>query len=386
MNRNYIYVTIEGLNPEKFINLAILNGIELWDIERISFTEMGFKMTGEQFKHLRKIAKKTNCRVKINKKNGIIFVLKRMTRRVFFIAGLLIFFVILFVMSNMIWSIQIEGYKKINERIIYEELKKNGVAIGNFKYKLNLRDVENKMVKAINELSMITISFDGTKAKVRIVERTMPPTIIDNELPANIIASKDGIVTKVSALKGQPLIKEGDYIKKNQVLISGVITDSQNIPLKATRALGEVYAKTWYESIKEINLQYKYFEHTGNEINIIYILLPNNKKIYLKPGVNKFQFYDKIEGKESINILGFETKSIKVTETYKEKIQKTKNLSYKEAIDVAIDIANSELEKKIPKGARILEKKVEKVIMKNKVKVRCLWITEEKVSIEKKIK
>ncbi|KRQ86652.1 putative stage IV sporulation protein YqfD [Caloramator mitchellensis] len=385
MNRNYINVVIEGLNPEKFINLAIVNGINLWDIERISFTEMGFKMSGKQFKDLRKIAKKTSCRVRIARKNGIIFIIKRMARRAFFIAGILVFFIILYLMSNMVWSIEIEGNKKINEQIIFNELKKNGITIGSFKSKIKPRDVEKNMVKAITELSMITISFDGTKAKVRIVERTMPPEIIDNELPTNIIATKEGIITKVSALKGQALVKEGDFVKKDQVLISGVITDSQNLPLKATRAIGDVYAKTWYESIKEINLQYKYFEFTGNELKVIYILTPNNKRIYLKPGVNKFQFYDKIEEKEKIKIAGFGTNIIKITETYKEKIQRIKILNYREALDTGIEITNNELEKKVPKDAKVLEKKIEKVIMKNKVRVRNLWVTEEKVSAEKKI-
>lgn len=386
MYRNYLYVMIEGLNPEKFINLAILNGIELWDIERISLTEMAFKMSGNQFKDLRKIAKRTGCRVKINKKNGIIFLAKKMSRRVFFIAGLMIFFVILYILSCLVWTIEIEGNKRLSTDLIYRELKKSGLSIGKFKNKINLRDVESRMVKSINELSMITISYDGTKAKVRVVERTMPPSIIDSELPVNIVALKDGIVTKVSALKGQSLVKEGDYVKKNQILISGVITDSQNIPLKATRAMGDVYAKTWYESIKEVNLDYKYFEQTGNQIKIIYILLPNNKKIYLKPGVNKFEFYDKIEEKEYINILGFSVPATKITEIYSEKIQITKKLSYKEAAELAIKLSNEELEKRIPKEVRILEKKIDKVIMKNRVIVRNLWIAEEKISVEKEIK
>lgn len=386
MDKNYITVDVEGLNPEKFINLAVINGLTLWNIERLSITNMRFNMKEKDFKRLRHIAKKTNCRAKIIRKNGLIFLFRRLYRRIFFIIGLVIFILLIYFFSNIIWNIEIIGNKVVNEQLILTSLNKAGLKVGAFKKKINLRDIENSLLKDIKELSMVTISLDGTKAKVEIVERTMPPTIMDFEKPMNIVAVKDGILTKVIALKGQKLVKEGDYVNKGQILISGIIKDAQNIPIDVTRALGEVYAKTWYESIKEVPLKYRYFERTGNYKKTIYLVLPNNKIVNLRSNINKFQFYDKIIEKEQINLIGFKTPVLKVTEYYYEKIEKIKNLSYNEALDIATKLADEELMKIMPKDVKILEKKYDKILMKDKVRIRKLILTEEKISKEEEIK
>uniref|UniRef100_UPI003158BB7C sporulation protein YqfD n=1 Tax=Caloramator sp. Dgby_cultured_2 TaxID=3029174 RepID=UPI003158BB7C len=288
--------------------------------------------------------------------------------------------------SNIIWNIEIVGNKVVNDQLILKSLNKAGLKVGTYKKNINLRDIENRLLKDIKELSMVTISLDGTKAKVEIVERTMPPTILDLEKPMNIVAAKDGILTKVIALKGQKLVKEGDFVKKGQILISGVIKDHQNLPIDVTRALGEVYAKTWYESIKEVPLKYRYFERTGKCEKFIYFVLPNNKIIKLWSNINKFQFYDKIIEKEQVKLLGFNSPVTKVTEYYYEKIEKIKNLSYNEAIDVATNLADEELIKIMPKDIKILERKYDKILMKDKVRIRKLILTEEKISKEEEIK
>jgi len=386
MTKNYITVEIEGLQLEKFINLAVESGISLWNVKRISFTNIKFNMYDKDFKMIRKIAKKTNCRVKILNKKGPIFLFKKLHRRIFFIVGLMCFSSLIYIFSNIIWSIQISGNKYLNESLILKSLSKSGLKIGAYKKKLNLRDIENSVLKDIKEISIITITLDGTKAKVEVVERTMPPTIIDTEKPMNIVAEKDGIITKVIALKGQKIVREGDYVKKGQVLISGIITDSQNIPLEVTRALGEVYARTWYESIKEVYLNYKYFERTGREVKKVYFILPNNKIIDLKPVVNNFTLYDKIINKENVKVFGIKLPIVKVTEHYYEKVEKNKKLSYNEALEMALKEIDKELSTILPKGVKILDEKYDKIITKDKVRIRKLVVIEEKISKEVEIK
>jgi len=114
---------------------------------------------------------------------------------------------------------------------------------GKLKNRVNLREVENSVLKQMNGISVINIKFIGTRARVEIVERTMPPDILPLDKPTNIVASKDGIITKVLSYKGQPLVQVDDYVKKGQILISGVITDKTNVPSKIVHAMGIVSAK-----------------------------------------------------------------------------------------------------------------------------------------------
>lgn len=54
----YIVVKVEGLNPEKFINMAVKYGVILWDVKRVNFTTIVFKMKYNQYSMLREIVQK----------------------------------------------------------------------------------------------------------------------------------------------------------------------------------------------------------------------------------------------------------------------------------------------------------------------------------------
>lgn len=231
------------------------------------------------------------------------------------------------------------------------------------------------------------MSFDGVKLNVEIVERTMPPSITTYEQPSDIIAQKDGIITKIFCYKGTPLIKEGDYVKNGQVLISGdvIILNRENgqpETVKIARALGSVYAKVWYENTQEIILNETKRQQTGKIVNNTYYVI-NGKKIYTNKHDVNFKIYDKIENKERVKLQNYELPIEKVEEYYYEVVEIKQNYTVNEAVEIAKKNAENELLKQIPNNTKILDKKIEKIIEKNKVKIRLLYITEEQISMEK---
>jgi similar to stage IV sporulation protein len=380
----YIVVNIEGLNPEKFINLAAKNNVTMWDIERINFTTIQLKMKQYQYKSLKNVAKSTGCRCRIIKKYGMNFLLFKMSRRKFFIAGLTIFIAFIIYFSSFVWTIEINGNKNITSEKILIAADNAGLRRGVLKYNLNLRDVENSVLKQIDELSVINIKFSGTKAKVEIVERTMPPSI-DSSEPINIIAARDGIILKVTAYKGQAVVKDGDFIKKDQVLISGILTNSQNAALGLVHSKGIVTAKTWYENIIEIPINYKYEEKTGKEKKIIYYKI-GKKKIYIKNDNIDFKKYGKIEEKHYVSVAGVDTPVEKVTQTYYEIIDITKKISYSEALVLAEEKAEEQIRTRLPEKRKLIDRKVERQMGNGIVKVKVLYILEEDIGIPQKIK
>ncbi|MCX7883891.1 MAG: sporulation protein YqfD [Caloramator sp.] len=381
----YVIVKVEGLNTEKFINMAVNNGINLWDIERINFTTTIFKMRYYQYGMLRDIVKRTGVKVKIIKKIGIHFIYKKALRRKVFVLGIGLFLIIIIYMLNIIWQIEISGNKTVDSKIIYESAKNAGLKEGNLKYKLNLRDIEDSILRDIKEISVVTIRLEGIKAKIEVVERKMPPSILDLNEPMNIIAAKDGIVLKVSTYMGKSIIKEGDYVKKGQILISGILTDNQNIPVRLVHAMGDVIAKTWYESVKEVDLNYKYENRTGRVAKKVYYSL-NDKKIYLKNDNIEFQKYDKIIDKKLLKIGTLKIPIEMITEYYYEKVYKYKTINYDEAYKIALCEAENEIKQYIPKNVKIIDKKIEKTMGNNKVKVRLLYVAEENICLEQAIK
>ena len=382
---SYIVVIVESINPEKFLNIASKHNINLWDIEKISYTTFKFKMIPAQYKYLREIARKTHSKIKIIKKYGIHFIAAKAEKRKFFVLGIAVFTAILIYFSSIVWNINIYGNKKIDTGRIYDALKKAGLTEGKLKYKISLREIETKVTKEIDEISIINIKFEGTVAKVQIVERTMPPVLIAQDVPCDIAASKDAIIVKISALKGQANVKVGQYIKKDQILIAGVLKDNNDVPIKLVHAIGDVTGKTWYESIKETSINYKYEERTGKLKKKIYIKLLG-KTMCIKNDNIDFIKYDKIVDKKRISLKNYNLPAEEITEYYYEKTDKYKTISYDEAIKISIDEAKAEINKNIPQGAKITETKIEKQLGSGIAKARVLVIAEENIGVQKIIK
>ena len=68
-----VTVQIEGFFTERFINLCKINNINIWDVRNIVKGVVRFKIRIRDFKKLRKIARKTKCKVKIKEKRRLYF-------------------------------------------------------------------------------------------------------------------------------------------------------------------------------------------------------------------------------------------------------------------------------------------------------------------------
>lgn len=73
----YVDIEVEGYYIERFINICASKGIYLWKIKRNKSTILCARIKREDFKKLRAICKKTQCKMKIRNKNGVSFVLGR---------------------------------------------------------------------------------------------------------------------------------------------------------------------------------------------------------------------------------------------------------------------------------------------------------------------
>jgi len=50
---------------------------------------------------------------------------------------------------------------------------------------------------------------------LRVAEGVKPPPIVNKDIPANIIAAKDGIIDKLIVLEGLAVVKAGQTVKKD---------------------------------------------------------------------------------------------------------------------------------------------------------------------------
>lgn len=216
----YVNISVEGYFIERFINMCISKGVLLWNMKREKSTYLQTNINIKDFKKIKNIAKKTKCRVNINQKKGMPFILNKYKKRKIFVLALLIITLGIFTTSRFIWNIEISGNDKIDTSELLKQLNDNGMVIGVQKSKIDTDQIIREIRLKRDDIAWMSIDVNGTNAIVKIVENTEKPKIVDKNAYCNIVADKSGVITKINARTGTPLVKIGDVVTEKTVLVA----------------------------------------------------------------------------------------------------------------------------------------------------------------------
>ncbi|KAB3533255.1 sporulation protein YqfD [Alkaliphilus serpentinus] len=265
--RGYVIIDIEGLNLERFINSCIENNIYLWNIKRLSYTKIEAHVGIRGFKALRRLSRKTGCRVSIATKFGYPFWAHRLKKRKMLIAGAFFSLIVVIVASSFIYSVDVVGNEKVDEESLRSALVRMGLKPGSNRYAVDLREIENQILIEFNELAWVGIELKGIYAKVEVVEKYIQERVIDKNNPCNVVAKKNGVIDQVIAKNGDSVVKEGDIVVAGDLLISGVVS-RENMDPTFLHAYGEVLARTYYEKVITRELTIIKKEKTGEKSTV----------------------------------------------------------------------------------------------------------------------
>jgi len=355
----YVIIIVEGFFVEKFINICMHRQIKLWDIRAQRKGLMTMRMNVKSFKLIRPIARKARCKVRLLKKNGLPFVVNKYRRRKAFFVGAVLFFVLLYILTSFIWSVEITGNEKLQTSELEASLAQNGIGTGVLKYSIDTDRAVSNMMIGIEELSWISIVVRGTKVKVDVRERIEMPTIVPRHIPCDIVAVKDGIIKRIVATEGFEAAGEGDTVQRGQVLISG------SIPLKDEKkehrlvhAMGTVTARTWYEEEAPVILSQTQRIRTGKVINDHSLIL-FSWELDILQRKNKFADYTVIESRKKLSLgenMVFPIEWVSVKYIEEKLIEAT--INEEDAKGAAVQAAMEKLSEKIPDTAEIISKNV----------------------------
>ena len=111
------------------------------------------KINKSDFKNLRHIAKRTSCRVSLEGKSGLPFVIKKYKKRKIFAIALLVIAIFSFVITRFIWNIEISGAQNISREEILSDLAKYGIKEGKLKVNLDLEEIKNEIDRKSTRLN-----------------------------------------------------------------------------------------------------------------------------------------------------------------------------------------------------------------------------------------
>lgn len=374
-----VEVEIEGFFTERYINLCKINNIRIWDVFNVTSGVIRFKVCIKDFKKLKKISKKTKCKQKIISKKGVYFKLfKYRKRKMLFLLGILALCICIY-FSNVIWSIDIVGNENISTEELRASLKESGLYVGKSKFNIDTKKVITNLRIEIKDIAWAGVSIDGTKAYVKVVEKTkLPLDQIEEKRIGDILADKEGIIEKITVYSGTNISNVGDYVEKDRILIEGRVYSKFMEPKDVT-AKGEIILRTNYTYENTYNfISYEKVYREKNKYSIGIDFNGNEKYInYLDKSKN----YDIIKSGKNINIFSLSL-GVKLYKFMPYDLKEIKR-SEEELIELCIKEANEYIENDIIptlNDASIIDYEVS-VIEKDeeKIKINVKFNIKEKV-------
>ncbi len=260
----YVKFRAVGVFTERFLNLLISSGSPVWNITKSGYEMVGYIKAGE-YKTIRKHAKKTGVSLRVIKKHGLPFSIKRVKKRKGILVGLVIFITVMVAVSSFVWEIEVEGNESISEQLIHSVVEELGIKPGILKSDVDPDSLEREIIMKIPELSWVGVSMAGSKIVISVKERVMPPQMIPLDSPCNVISKTSGTIVYMEAYDGMSVVKPGDSVFEGQLLISGIVEDTQgNTYLK--HAHGSVIAQTNREIVIEVDKVQPDKNYTGEVI------------------------------------------------------------------------------------------------------------------------
>ncbi|HHW21976.1 MAG TPA: sporulation protein YqfD [Clostridiaceae bacterium] len=358
--RGYVIIIVTGRGLERFINICSKRQILLWDIIRKDSESALMKASLRGFRLMRPAAKKSGCRVRIQKKCGLPFCLNRFKKRKGFKIGLLLFASLLVLATSVIWDIEIISPKPELVPQVQNVLETENIGRGSFKRGLDPKKLASRIALDVDGLAWVGVEIKGVKLYVTVKDSIEPPVLIKNNEKFNIVAERDGIITHMEVYAGNTLVKKGDTVKKGQVLVSGRLeSKNPDFGTRDVHALGKIIARTWYESSLPVSMVYTQRLKTEKSHDTVYLRI-FDQKIKLG-GEPPFEMYETQTVDKFLSPFGIRLPIGLTVETSFEIMERQIDLTMDEAISVAIDTAKKDLEARLPDDCVVVDEKIKQV-------------------------
>ncbi len=296
-------IEIYGQYPEQFINAMARRSVPFWKFRKAEKGRASVFVPLSSVGDAQRAGEGTGCEIKVVRKSGFAHFIYGLRHRWVLLAGLFLCFALVSLLSLFVWEIEVTGNERVPTSEILTALGNHGVRIGMFSLAIDQQDLRSRVLYELKDLSWITVNIVGAKAEVIVRERVKKPEMIDVSKPSNVVASKSGVIVKMNVFQGQPLAAVGQTVSKGDVLV-GSEMQSLNSGLRRVHAMGEVFARTWYEFSCEMPLEYTSKSYTGKKTkNTTVFFLGRFVNLYFNTGFSD-TFCDKIIKTSKVELPG----------------------------------------------------------------------------------
>ena len=263
--RGNVDFTASGKFPERFMNITAKNGVNIWNPVPEK-NAISASMYLSDYKKIRTLAKKSRVKTKITAKHGLPFIVNRYKARTGLFAGAVFGIILCIFLSNFIWSVKISGTEEISNTYLESLLADNGISVGVWKNNLDVDQIERNIQRKCGDVRWMSINITGSLVTVEVKETYKKPKLDTSKNPCNVKAVKDGVITRIQAYNGKPVVTKGSGVVNGQVLVSGLDETKQG-DMRYLRANAKDFADVTEQRTFSIPKKITYSTATDNYVD-----------------------------------------------------------------------------------------------------------------------
>lgn len=380
--RGCVMIAVRGERVNHLINALAESGIPVWDIRPTSDHTADMKVLLRDFHALRPLLKRTGCRMHVSRRIGLPFRMVRLYNRKFFAVGMIAFFMILFLLSSLVWNINVTGNEKLATEDVLKVARQAGIKPFQWIFRLDEPDkLSRELSMKLPGTSWVGVERKGTTITIQIVEAAEPEKKPLVE-PRHLVSRTDAVVSSIYAEQGRPLVEKNTRVKKGQVLISGILGDG-DAHSQAVVAKGEVKGLVWHEYNLQVPLVQKRNVYTGERKNKSYLVLGNRAIQLWGYGKEPFAKSETITEHDPLTWRSIALPIGWMTEKVMEVQEAEETLQQQEAEKLGIQGAIRDILAKYGSDSQIISQKILHEKKENgKVYMKVLFEVEEKIAEE----
>ncbi|WP_246940466.1 sporulation protein YqfD [Bacillus pinisoli] len=375
----HVKIKVVGKGIERFINECVRQEISLWEVKRIPDGSITASLPLKDLHKIRRIIRKSQCKLSFVGGKGFPFLFKKALYNSGFVIGLTSCLILLFILSNMIWGIQIVGAKPETEHLIRKELQTIGVETGKFQFLVqNPDEIQKHLSETINAITWVGVELKGTTFHFRVVEKNQPKEV-EYFSPRHLVAKKTAIIANMFVEEGQPMVTIHDYVKKGDLLVSGFIGQEGKIEVVSAR--GEIMGETWYDANVSVPLKTNFNVLTGKSKTTHYVKVFNWNIPIWGFGKHEFKEVETTTDEKTFNFLKWKVPLGYQKVVIRESEEVERSYTKEEAVKVALQNGRNELKEQLNEQAKIKgEKILHQTIENGKVKLTIHFQVIEEIS------
>ena len=275
-----IRLNITGKNVNNYVKRLIKEKISIIKLIPVSQTELEIIISYSDYLKLSK--KKSIYKIIIKDKYGKIKYKEKLKLNKILILTFLLGITLIVFLSNIIFEVKVIHTNSNIRAFLYQELKKYDIKpYSKVKSFMEIEKIEKEILdNNKNKIEWLEIQRIGTKYEVKLEERLFKKDVNSYQYQS-IVATKNAVLTRINAYKGEKNKEINDYVKKGDVVISGYVTRPDGT-MELTKATGTIYGEVWYN----VFIEYPYYYNEE-------LLTGEKKEVYVINFIGKrFSLFD----------------------------------------------------------------------------------------------